>query len=230
MSEPTDASAERVPGPRTTPPIPGRPRGGPGTLPEAESGSVSRTTVREPQLRFVDATGSREAADRGAQVTGDLIDEGQDLIASSASFLAGAIVLAGVHRVLLPLLVAACLPQALAGEELSGGQWQRIALARAFFRPAGLLVLDEPTANLDPRAEYRIFQRLRDLARDRAVLLVTHRITNVAVADRIVVLDKGRIVQQGTYAELAQQPGMFQQLLSYQVTSEADGEQHGARP
>ncbi|MEU0216132.1 ABC transporter ATP-binding protein [Streptomyces sp. NPDC006265] len=118
----------------------------------------------------------------------------------------------------------------LNGEELSGGQWQRIALARAFFREAGLLVLDEPTANLDPRAEYRIFQRLRDLARDRVVLLVTHRITNVAVADRIVVLDEGRVVQEGTYKDLAaQEGGLFQQLLSYQVTSEPDGERHGTR-
>ncbi|MFJ3644760.1 ABC transporter ATP-binding protein [Streptomyces murinus] len=117
----------------------------------------------------------------------------------------------------------------LNGEELSGGQWQRIALARAFFREAGLLVLDEPTANLDPRAEYRIFQRLRDLAQDRVVLLVTHRITNVAVADRIVVLDEGRIAQQGTYQELSQQAGMFQQLLSYQVTADAAGEQTGTR-
>ncbi|MEU1151542.1 ABC transporter ATP-binding protein [Streptomyces sp. NPDC005918] len=118
----------------------------------------------------------------------------------------------------------------LNGEELSGGQWQRIALARAFFREAGLLVLDEPTANLDPRAEFRIFQRLRDLAQDRVVLLVTHRITNVAVADRIVVLDEGRIVQEGTYKDLAgQEGGLFQQLLSYQVTSESDGERHGTR-
>ncbi|MET7487655.1 ABC transporter ATP-binding protein [Streptomyces sp. NPDC005538] len=118
----------------------------------------------------------------------------------------------------------------LNGEELSGGQWQRIALARAFFREAGLLVLDEPTANLDPRAEFRIFQRLRNLAQDRVVLLVTHRITNVAVADRIVVLDEGRIVQEGTYKDLAgQEGGLFQQLLSYQVTSEPDGERHGTR-
>ncbi|MFF1379459.1 ABC transporter ATP-binding protein [Streptomyces sp. NPDC058308] len=117
----------------------------------------------------------------------------------------------------------------LSGEELSGGQWQRIALARAFFREAGLLVLDEPTANLDPRAEYRVFRRLRDLARDRVVLLVTHRITNVAVADRIVVLDEGRIVQKGTYQELAQQQGMFQQLLSYQINSEPEGQKQTTR-
>ncbi|MFI0264018.1 ABC transporter ATP-binding protein [Streptomyces sp. NPDC017056] len=116
----------------------------------------------------------------------------------------------------------------LNGEELSGGQWQRVALARAFFREAGLLVLDEPTANLDPRAEYRIFQRLRDLARDRVVLLVTHRITNVAVADRIVVLDEGSIVQEGTYQELARQDGgLFQQLLSYQVTAGSDDASRG---
>lgn len=117
----------------------------------------------------------------------------------------------------------------LNGEELSGGQWQRIALGRAFFRQAGLLVLDEPTANLDPRAESRIFQRLRGLAQDRMVLLVTHRITNVAVADRIVVLDGGRIVQEGTYQQLSQQPGLFQQLLSYQVTSDPDDDKHGVR-
>ncbi|MFI1290919.1 ABC transporter ATP-binding protein [Streptomyces sp. NPDC020792] len=119
----------------------------------------------------------------------------------------------------------------LNGEELSGGQWQRIALGRAFFRQAGLLVLDEPTANLDPLAEYRIFQRLRGLARDRVVLLVTHRITSVAVADRIVVLDEGRVVQEGTYEQLSQQPGLFRQLLSCQVSSDArdDDEQRQAR-
>ncbi|MER6031856.1 ABC transporter ATP-binding protein [Streptomyces sp. NPDC001851] len=118
----------------------------------------------------------------------------------------------------------------LNGEELSGGQWQRIALGRAFFRQAGLLVLDEPTANLDPLAEYRIFQRLRSLARDRVVLLVTHRITSAAVADRIVVLDEGRVVQEGTYEQLSQQPGLFRQLLSCQVPSDArdDDEQRQA--
>jgi ATP-binding cassette subfamily B protein len=73
------------------------------------------------------------------------------------------------------------------GQELSGGQWQRIALARAFHRPAGLLVLDEPTAALDPRAEHRIFTGLRRLAADRAVVLVTHRLTNTnSLGDRPV--------------------------------------------
>ncbi|MCQ4040479.1 ATP-binding cassette domain-containing protein [Streptantibioticus rubrisoli] len=102
------------------------------------------------------------------------------------------------------------------GEELSGGQWQRIALARAFYRPAGLLVLDEPTSALDPRAEHRIFTGLRQLATSRAVVLVTHRLTNVTVANRIVVLDQGRIVQSGTFAQLSTQPGLFRELWELQ--------------
>ncbi|WP_425557811.1 ABC transporter ATP-binding protein [Kitasatospora cystarginea] len=102
------------------------------------------------------------------------------------------------------------------GEELSGGQWQRIALARAFHRPAGLLVLDEPTAALDPRAEHRIFTGLREIAADKAVVLVTHRLTNVAIADRIVVLDHGQVKQTGTFSELINQEGLFRELWELQ--------------
>ncbi|MET9126474.1 ABC transporter ATP-binding protein [Streptomyces sp. NPDC004528] len=102
------------------------------------------------------------------------------------------------------------------GQQLSGGQWQRLVLTRAFHRQAALLVMDEPTAALDARAEHRIFSGLRELAKDRAVLLITHRLTNVAVADRIVVLDQGRIVQEGTYAQLTQEPGLFQTLWELQ--------------
>ncbi|WP_331738121.1 ABC transporter ATP-binding protein [Streptomyces sp. NBC_01276] len=104
----------------------------------------------------------------------------------------------------------------LNGAELSGGQWQRVALARAFYRPAALLVLDEPTSALDPRAEHRIFANLRRAARERAVVLVTHRLANVAVADRIVVLDHGRVVQEGTFAELSRANGLFRELLELQ--------------
>ncbi|MFF7726655.1 ABC transporter ATP-binding protein [Streptomyces sp. NPDC008001] len=102
------------------------------------------------------------------------------------------------------------------GVELSGGQWQRIAIARAFYRPAGLLVMDEPTSALDARAEHRIFAGLRKVAQERAVVLVTHRLANVAVADRIVVLDHGRVIQQGTFAELVKEPGLFRELWSLQ--------------
>ncbi|WDT90842.1 ABC transporter ATP-binding protein [Streptomyces sp. SCSIO-PteL053] len=102
------------------------------------------------------------------------------------------------------------------GQQLSGGQWQRLVLTRAFHRQAALLVMDEPTAALDARAEHRIFTGLRELAKDRAVLLITHRLTNVAVADRIVVLDEGRIVQEGTYAQLTREPGLFRSLWELQ--------------
>ncbi|MEU6933555.1 ABC transporter ATP-binding protein [Streptomyces sp. 2RAF24] len=101
------------------------------------------------------------------------------------------------------------------GVELSGGQWQRLAIARAFYRP-GLLVLDEPTSALDARAEHRIFAGLREIAKDRPVVLVTHRLANVAVADRIIVLSHGRIIQQGTYTQLAALPGLFRELLELQ--------------
>ncbi|GGU60820.1 ABC transporter [Streptomyces albospinus] len=108
----------------------------------------------------------------------------------------------------------------LGGQELSGGQWQRIALTRAFHRPAGLLVLDEPTSALDPLGEHRIFAGLREVAATRAVVLITHRLTNVAVADRIVVLDKGSVVQEGTFPELVAEPGLFRDLWTYQHTRE----------
>ncbi|MEV4615005.1 ABC transporter ATP-binding protein [Kitasatospora sp. NPDC049258] len=98
------------------------------------------------------------------------------------------------------------------GVELSSGQWQRIAVARALHREAGLLVLDEPTSDLDARVEHRIFHSLRALAERRAVILVTHNLINAAVADRIVVMRRGRIVQTGSYARLTAEPGLFREL------------------
>ncbi|TJZ57514.1 ABC transporter ATP-binding protein [Streptomyces piniterrae] len=118
----------------------------------------------------------------------------------------------------------------LGGQELSGGQWQRIALTRAFYRPAGLLVLDEPTSALDPLGEHRIFAGLRELAANRAVVLITHRLTNVACADRILVLDKGRIVQHGGFAELVKQRGLFRDLWTYQHTRETSQQASNADP
>ncbi|MFE4520346.1 ATP-binding cassette domain-containing protein [Kitasatospora sp. NPDC056783] len=106
------------------------------------------------------------------------------------------------------------------GAELSGGGWQRAAVARALYRTVrspGLLILDEPTSDLDPRAEHRILHALRDLAPGRITLLVTHNIANAAVADRVLVMDRGRIVQSGTWAELAARPdGLFRELLDLQ--------------
>ncbi|MCM2431038.1 ABC transporter ATP-binding protein [Streptomyces sp. RKAG337] len=107
------------------------------------------------------------------------------------------------------------------GVALSPGQWQRIAVARAAHRDAGLLVMDEPTSDLDPRAEHRIFTGLRDLASDRAVVLVTHNLANTSVADRVIVMDKGRVVQAGTFHELINQPGLMQDLWRLQQDRDA---------
>lgn len=83
--------------------------------------------------------------------------------------------------------------------------------------------MDEPTAALDARAEHRIFTGLRDLAKDRAILLITHRLANVAIADKIIVLDQGRIVQEGSYEDLTREPGLFRSLweLQQRTTGEA---------
>jgi ABC-type sugar transport system ATPase subunit len=102
------------------------------------------------------------------------------------------------------------------GHDLSGGQWQRIAVARAFHRDAPVLVMDEPTAALDARAEHRIYMRLRALAEGRATVFVTHRLANTRLTDRIIVLDQGRISGMGTYEELIDQArGFFEMLKSY---------------
>jgi ATP-binding cassette subfamily B protein len=108
------------------------------------------------------------------------------------------------------------------GQQLSGGQWQRVVLTWAFHRDAALLVMDEPTAALDARAEHHVFTGLRELAKDRAILLITHRLANVAVADRIVVLDQGRLVQEGTYAQLTREPGLFRSLWELQRRTGGD--------
>ena len=105
------------------------------------------------------------------------------------------------------------------GANLSLGQWQRIALARAFFRDAPFVILDEPTASLDPRAEATLFENVRSLYRGRSVLLISHRFSSVRTADRIYVLDSGQIVEQGTHDELMMQRGLYAELFEIQATS-----------
>lgn len=106
------------------------------------------------------------------------------------------------------------------GSDLSGGQWQRIAIARAFFRDAPLIVLDEPTAALDARAEHDMFERVKELAVGRAVLLISHRFSTVRMADEIVVLDHGQVIEQGSHAELmAIDGGRYAEMYSLQAAA-----------
>ena len=103
------------------------------------------------------------------------------------------------------------------GLELSGGQWQKIALARAFMRNAEALILDEPTSALDAEAEYEIFKRFRELMSGRIAVLISHRFSTVRMADRIVVLSDGRIVELGSHAELMARGGLYSRLFELQA-------------
>ncbi len=103
------------------------------------------------------------------------------------------------------------------GEELSIGQWQAIALARAFLRPSQLIMLDEPTSALDPNTEYRVFQKFRQLIQNQSAILITHRLSTVKLADRIYVMQNGTIVEQGAHHELLRRQGLYTSLYNTQA-------------
>nr|WP_240152203.1 ABC transporter ATP-binding protein [Streptomyces mobaraensis] len=98
------------------------------------------------------------------------------------------------------------------GVTLSGGQWQRLACCRALYRKPAVLVLDEPTSEMDARGEHLIFQALKAMAADRISIVVTHRLENTKIADRIIVMEDGRITEQGTFERLIKAGGLFQEL------------------
>jgi len=110
-------------------------------------------------------------------------------------------------------------PEFEGGKELSVGQWQRVALARAFFRDAPFIILDEPTAALDARAEHELFESIRTLCRGRSVLLISHRFSSVRSADRIYVLDGGRVVESGSHDELMDLGGRYAELFTLQASA-----------
>jgi ATP-binding cassette subfamily B protein len=103
------------------------------------------------------------------------------------------------------------------GEELSIGEWQKVALARVFLRDAQIIVLDEPTSALDARAEYEVFKKFRQLAQGRIAILISHRFSTVRMADRIYVLEGGRIVESGAHDELVRRGGTYARLFETQA-------------
>jgi len=103
------------------------------------------------------------------------------------------------------------------GIDLSGGEWQKIAIARAYMRDAPVLILDEPTAALDARSEYEVFRRFKELARDKTAVLISHRFSSVRMADRIVVLAEGTIEAIGAHEELLRQNGRYAELFELQA-------------
>ncbi len=103
------------------------------------------------------------------------------------------------------------------GVDLSTGQWQKISLARAYMRDAQILILDEPTASLDARAEFQVYQRFVDLTAGKMAILISHRFSTVRMADRILVLEHGRIVEQGSHRQLVALGGKYAELFELQA-------------
>ncbi len=108
------------------------------------------------------------------------------------------------------------------GRQLSGGQWQKVALARAFLRDAPVVVLDEPTASIDAAAEAEIFSQLTDIARDSTTLLIAHRFSTVRLADHIIVIDDGRVLEQGDHTTLMRNEGLYAKLFGLQAAGYLD--------
>ena len=103
------------------------------------------------------------------------------------------------------------------GVELSGGEWQKVAIARAYMRDAAVLILDEPTAALDARAEFEVFQRFKALGAGRTAVLISHRFSSVRMADRILVMVGGMVEAVGTHGELVAAGGRYAELFELQA-------------
>lgn len=120
--------------------------------------------------------------------------------------------------------------QAFGGLDLSGGQWQKLATARALYREARVLILDEPTAALDPRSEKEVFDAFARMSRGRTTLLITHRLGSVLMADRVLVMKQGRLIEDGTHAELLSRGGEYAELWQLQASQYAEDITAPAQP
>jgi ATP-binding cassette subfamily B protein len=105
------------------------------------------------------------------------------------------------------------------GVDLSGGEWQKLALARAYLREAQVLILDEPTAALDARAEYEVFERFNELTEGKMALFISHRFSTVRMAERIIVLEDGAIAEEGTHERLMTRGGRYAEMFELQASS-----------
>jgi ATP-binding cassette subfamily B protein len=103
------------------------------------------------------------------------------------------------------------------GMDLSGGQWQKIALARAYMSDSDIVILDEPTSALDARAEYEVFQRFIGLTKGKTSIIISHRFSTVRMADRILVLKDGKVLEMGTHEQLLDKQGLYAELFDLQA-------------
>ena len=149
--------------------------------------------------------GKRGDAESGDDVPGPITSSAEKSLASS--LLPG---LTGGYRQMLGRRFDG-------GVDLSGGEWQKVALARAYMRDAQVLILDEPTAALDARAEYEVFLRFSKLVADRMAVIISHRFSTVRMADRIIVLHKGQVLEEGSHEELLSRDGQYAELFSMQA-------------
>jgi len=189
---------------------------------QADQGSVrwdeTATSEMDPQdLRERIAVIAQDHANWPLTVRHN-ITMGRDL---DSGLLTEAVAAAGADRVIddLPLGYDTLLDRQFKnGAELSGGQWQRVAVARGFYRSAPLLIMDEPTAALDARAEHALFSSVRGHATGRSILIITHRLASVRQANRVYVLSHGKVIEQGTHDELMALAGQYAELYNLQAS------------
>lgn len=105
----------------------------------------------------------------------------------------------------------------IGGTDISGGEWQKIAIARGYYRDRDFIILDEPTGNLDPLAETEVFKKYMQMGEDKTVIIVTHRISIASLADRIIAFSKGKVLEEGTHQSLINLGGEYSRIFTSQA-------------